>query len=132
MRKTLLVLLSLGLGLECGINAFSQSSKEEIPEAIKSRAAECLKRINYCPDEPIIKKIEQKTRYREMEKDSVRVTLYNITNDCFYFIPNYLVYTQTKLEKGRFSEKGEIEEIISRDKDSEPVPLKDDWWEKLQ
>jgi hypothetical protein len=131
MRKTLLILFSLGL-LGWGANAYSQSSNEGIPEAIKSRAAECLKRINYCPGEPIIKKIEQKTRYREMEKDSVRVTLYNITNDCFYFIPNYLVYMQTKLGKGRFSEKGEIEEIISRDKDSKPVPLKDDWWEKLQ
>jgi hypothetical protein len=132
MKKALIGLLCL-VGLGLGINASSQSSQGEIPEAIRSRAAECLKRISYCPGEPIINKIEEKTRYSEFEKDSVKVTLYNIANDCRFPIPNYLVREQRKLKDGRFSENGTIEEIISRDKDGKtPIPLNDDWWAKLQ
>jgi len=131
MKKALVGLLCLAsLGL--GRVSYSQSPQVEIPEAVKNRVVECLKRVPWCPGDPIIKKIEEKTRYREMEKDSVRVTLYNIVNDCFFFIPSYVVYTQTKLKEGGFSEKGTIDEIISRDKNGKPVPLKDDWWEKLQ
>lgn len=131
MKKTLSFLLGLGLSLGLGINAYSQSSQSEIPDTIRKRAVECLKRVAYCPGDPIIKKIEEKTRYMEVEKDSARVSLYNITNNCFYFIPNHLVHIKTKLKNGKFSEKGIIDEIVSKDNTGKPIPLEADWWKKL-
>lgn len=129
MRKTLLTLLFFGLG----INAFSQSSKEEIPELVKNKAAEYLKRVSYCPGEPIIEKMGEKFADRAGplgEKDGVedKITLYGIKNDCPFGVPNYIIYTQIGLKTGGFAERVVVDEIISRDEKGKPVPLKEEWW----
>lgn len=130
MKKTLLVLL-LGCGL--GLNAFSQSFKEEIPELVKNKAAEYLKRVSYCPGEPIIENLGQKIADRTGllgEKDGTKdkITLYGIENDCPFIIPNYIIYTQVGLKSGGYAEKGVVDEIISKDEHGKPVPLKEEWW----
>jgi hypothetical protein len=130
MRKTLLILL-LELGL--GMNAFSQSSKEEIPEIVKNKATEYLKRISYCPGDPIIEKMGEKFEDRTGllgEKDGIKdkITLYAIKNDCPFNVPNYIIYTQIGLKQGGFAERVVIDEIISKGKDGKPVPLKEEWW----
>ena len=132
MRKTLLILLSAGL-LGLGTNAFSQSSKEEIPELVKNKAAEYLKRVSYCPGDPIIEKIGEKFEDRTGplgEKDGIpdKIILYAIKNNCLYWVPNYMIYTQIGLKQGGFAERTVIDEIISKDKDGKPVPLKEEWW----
>jgi hypothetical protein len=132
MRKTLLILLSAGL-LGLGTNAFSQSSKEEIPEIVKNKATEYLKRISYCPGDPIIEKMGEKFEDRTGplgEKDGIKdkITLYWIKNDCFYTVPNYIIYTQIGLKQGGFAEKVVVDEVISKDEHGKPVPLKEEWW----
>jgi hypothetical protein len=134
MRKTLNFLLSLGLGLALGANAYSQSSQEKIPEIIKNKAAEYLKRVAYCPGDPIIEKIGEKFEDRTGplgEKDGIKdkITLYAIKNNCPWInVPNYIIYTQIGLKKDVLSERFVIDEIISKDKDGKPVPLKEEWW----
>jgi hypothetical protein len=130
MRKTLWVLL-FGLGL--GMNAFSQSSKEEIPELVKNKAAEYLKRVSYCPGAPIIEKIGEKFADRTGpldEKDGIKdkIILYGIKNDCPFGIPNYIIYTQIGLKTGGYAEKAVVDEVISKDEHGKPVPLKEEWW----
>jgi hypothetical protein len=132
MKKTLFGLLFLaGLGL--GINASSQSP-EEIPQLVKNKASEYLKRVSYCPGEPIIEKIGEKLADRTGplgEKDGIKdkITLYAIKNDCPFFVPNYMIYTQVGLKTGGFADKVVIDEIISKDASGKkPAPLQEDWW----
>jgi len=138
MKKTLLILLGLGLDLSLGINAYSQSSQSqssqnEIPELVKTQATEYLKRVAYCPGDPIIKKMGEKIEDRtgpQNVKDGIpdKMALYEIKNECNWInVPNYIVHTQIGLKDGGYAEKGVAEEIISRDKDGKPVPLKEEW-----
>ncbi|MCK5624361.1 hypothetical protein KAI04_00795 [Candidatus Pacearchaeota archaeon] len=138
MRK--ISLLLFGFSMLLGVNAYSQSSKEKIPELVQEKAAEYLKWVNYCPGEPIIEKAgekledrtsEQGMKIKEEIKDGIKdkITLYHIKNDCPWInVPNYIVYTQIGLGNGTFLEKGSIEYIISRDdKTWESIPLKEEW-----
>jgi len=138
MKKTLLALLGLGLSLSLGINAYSQSSQgaqssqEEIPEAVKKQAIEYLKRVAYCPGDPIIKKVGEKIEDRtgpQNVKDGIpdKMTLYEIKNECNWInVPNFVLYAQIGLKDGGYAEKGVAEEITSRDNNTgKPIPLKD-------
>jgi hypothetical protein len=129
MRKTLLTLLFFGLGT----NIFSQSSNEEIPESVKTKAAEFLKRVSYCPGNPIIEKMGEKLEDRTGplgEKDGIKdkIILYGIKNDCPFGVPNYIIYTQVGQRTGGYAEKAVMDEVISKDDHGKPVPLKEEWW----
>lgn len=139
MRKVALIAL-LGFSTLFGINTYSQSSKEEIPEPVKEKAAEYLKRVQWCPGKPIIEKIGEKLEDRTSQintkdeigiKDGIKdkITLYHLMNNCeFMNVPNYIIYTQIGLENGKFLEKGIISYIISKDKETgEPIPLNEEW-----
>jgi len=132
MRKTLLGLLFLGF-IGWGANAYSQSSEKEIPELVKSKATEYLKRVSYCPGDPIIEKIGEKFEDRTGplgEKDGIkdRITLYGIKNDCPFNVPNYIIYTQIGLKTGGYAERAVVDEIISKDGHGKSSPLKEEWW----
>ena len=53
MRKAALIAL-LGFSVLLGVNAYSQSPKEEIPEPVKEKAAEYLKSVRYCDTIPVL------------------------------------------------------------------------------
>jgi hypothetical protein len=134
MRKTLLTFLGIGLGIILSENAYSQSSNESVPDTIVKQASGYLKRVNYCPGEPILEKVGEKFEDRIGPmgvKDAVKdkITLYNLKNDCPWMnVPNYIVFTQAGLGGGKFSEKGTIESITSRDNDSwKAIPLEEEW-----
>jgi hypothetical protein len=134
MGKILLTLLGIGLGLSLEINAYSQSSKESVPDTIVMQAAKYLIRVNYCPGAPIIEKIGEKFEDRIGPmgvKDGIKdkITLYNLKNDCPWInVPNYIIFTQRGLDNGKFEEKGIIEDITSRDNESwKAIPLAEEW-----
>lgn len=131
MKKTLLSLAFL-LGFGLNTSFYLQSSQDEIPEAVKKIAAEYLKRVPYCPGDPIIKKVGEKLEDRtgpQDVKDGIidKTTLYEIKNDCYWMnVPTHVPYTQIGLKEGGFAEKGiVIDEIISRDEKGKPIPLKE-------
>ena len=140
MRKIVLFAF-LGMSLFFGANAYSQSSRDSIPNLVQEKAAYYLTwaGIN-CPKEPIIEKVGEKLEDRTSEtntkgeigiKDGIKdkITLYHIKNDCPWInVPNYIIYTQIGLRNGKFLEKGIISYIISKDNETwEPIPLKEEW-----
>lgn len=135
MRKITLLTL-LGMSILFGINTYSQSSRDLIPDVVKEKAAEYLKRAGTnCPGEPIVEKIGEKLEDRAVEdkyvKDGIKdkIILYHIKNKCDWInVPNYIRYTLKGLGNGKFVEIGYLDYIISKDKETwEEIPLKEKW-----
>ena len=113
-----------------GVNAYSQSSQDEIPEAVKAKAADFLSYAGGgCGSVPEItlvgKKLEDR-KNRSGFKDGIKdsVFLYQINNLCTWRnVPSHFTYIFAGKKGGAFESAGSFDEsgILSRDEKDKPV-----------
>lgn len=121
-----------GMGLTVlGVNAFSQSTSDNIPEAVKAKAANYLSYASsYCGTVPDVSLVGEKVEKRENRIGGTdnypdKVLLYQINNACDWSnVPTHFTCTYYGKEDGTFETTGFFGEsgIISREKDKPVMP----------
>lgn len=123
MRKELAI-LTLILGLGKGIDSYTQTQQDSIPQFVKEEVAKYLEHVSYCNNIKI-EKVGEKTEDRDGDGIKEKVFGYNVEG-C-ESIPNYFIFTYKGLKEGGFSEISKCETKSSWNFNTNPwktIPLK--------